>query len=333
LGEGGGRGAPSGGGVTMGADEMDEFIEFCEAEENIGIVRRHTENEIKRNLAMRRRERSLDLRYDFLNHVDSDVQRRLRPLLRHPVLRTIVATFSKTQTMEGFRKWAENPYVHEMLRAACRKLDKGELDPTDLQEKLCRAAALSDETKDVFERASKPVIRLGHADIVQPLNSQVKRRLRGNALYAEGRFGDALKEYEHALGILESVEDGDGHGPESDVSKLLRENKVHCLLNCAAAHMSKELASYGAAVSCCNRVLDLDPGNIKALARRAKAYSLRGDFGHARSDYTAVLSSDPWNFSAGNALRNLKRIESRDRNRQKALFAGFLSPAPAPVPQ
>ena len=315
-------------GGSMRGGDMDEFIEFCEAEENAEIVRKYTTNELKRNIAMRRRERSLALKYDFLNHIDSDVQRRLRPLLRHPTLRTIVASFSKTQTMAGFRQWAENPYVHEMLRAACRKLDKGELDAADLEERLHRAAGVMEETKREFARASKPVIRLGHADIVQPLNSQVKRRSQGNALYAAGRFSEALAEYEHALGILESVADGEGQGEDSDVSKLLRENKVHCLLNCAAAHMSPDLASYGAAVSCCNQVLELDPGNIKALARRAKAYSLRGDYANARTDYTSILSSDPWNHSAGHALRNLKRVEVRDRNRQKTLFAGFLAPAP-----
>lgn len=328
LGSSGGGGGETGSAGPISGEEMEEFIEFCEAKDNVEVVQRHTRNEIKRNLAMRYREKAVALRYDFLNHADEDVQRRLRPLLRHRVLRRIVATFSQSQTREGFRKWAENPYVHEMLRAACRKLDKGELDAADLEWRLHGAAAAMDGTKEVFAKESKPVIRLGHADIVQPLNSQVRKRVRGNELYAARRFAEALEEYEHALVILESVEDAEGRGgDQSDVNKLLRENKVRCLLNCAAAHMSPDLASYGAAVSCCNRALELDPGNAKALARRAKAHSLRGDYDHARIDYRAVLESDPWNFNAGNGLRDLKNIEARDRRRQKTLFSGFLAAA------
>uniref|UniRef100_A0A663DY20 Peptidylprolyl isomerase n=1 Tax=Aquila chrysaetos chrysaetos TaxID=223781 RepID=A0A663DY20_AQUCH len=85
-----------------------------------------------------------------------------------------------------------------------------------------------------------------------------QRRERGNFHFARGDFAAALRSYRLALRAL------DGPAAEEE----LREQRVKCLNNCAAAELKLERA--GEALAACEAALRISPDNGRALLRRGQ---------------------------------------------------------------
>lgn len=71
----------------------------------------------------------------------------------------------------------------------------------------------------------------------------------------------------------------DSLGPEEE-EEALRDHRVKCLNNCAAAHL--KLQQPKEALACCNEALRLDPDNVKALQRKGRVRCL-GQGGRAEA--------------------------------------------------
>ncbi|NWX91684.1 FKBP8 isomerase, partial [Nothoprocta ornata] len=92
-----------------------------------------------------------------------------------------------------------------------------------------------------------------------------QKRERGNFHFARGDFTAALRSYRLALRAL----DGTGAAPDGpQEEEELREQRVKCLNNCAAAELRLERPE--AALASCEAALRLSPDNGKALLRRGK---------------------------------------------------------------
>ena len=147
--------------------------------------------------------------------------------------------------------------------------------------------------------------------------AQLTERRRGNELYKARKFGQAMKHYSTALSIVEFVV---AQNPldQEEVEK----NRVLCLLNIAAAHLA--LAEHGAAAKRCTEALALEPGNVKALLRRAKAFIGRAEYASARADLAAVRELDPWNEEAADEEARCARAEQAGRSADRSTFGGSL---------
>jgi tetratricopeptide (TPR) repeat protein len=107
--------------------------------------------------------------------------------------------------------------------------------------------------------------------------------------FAQRKFDRACRKYEEALSIFRYFEatdpnwqsqgidddhlrevDYQGHSPEE--RKQVREIKLSAFLNIAACNI--KVKSFASAVQACDEALKLDPLNVKALYRRARATAL-----------------------------------------------------------
>ncbi|NXG81403.1 FKBP8 isomerase, partial [Stercorarius parasiticus] len=92
-----------------------------------------------------------------------------------------------------------------------------------------------------------------------------QRRERGNFHFARGDFAAALHSYRLALRAL----DGPAAAPPGpQEEEELREQRVKCLNNCAAAELKLERVDE--ALASCEAALSISPDNGRALLRRGQ---------------------------------------------------------------
>jgi tetratricopeptide (TPR) repeat protein len=110
-----------------------------------------------------------------------------------------------------------------------------------------------------------------------------------NAEFAQGHYDRACRRYEEALGVFRYYEatsadwqekgidddhlrhvDTIGNTPEEKT--MIREIKLSCFQNIAACSIKTK--SFDEAILACTEVLKLDPTNMQALYRRARATAL-----------------------------------------------------------
>lgn len=111
---------------------------------------------------------------------------------------------------------------------------------------------------------------------------------RGNALFADQKFPEAVKEYDEAI---------------------RRNPTEHTYYsNRAAAYM--KLSEYNAALKDCERALELNPTFVKAMVRKAHIYFFRKEYHKALQAYEEGLKHDAKNEELQNGLaRTLEKIQ------------------------
>jgi len=149
----------------------------------------------------------------------------------------------------------------------------------------------------------------------------------GTEEFTNGNYEDSVRRYEEALCIyryfkstnvkwqqegiddnnLEEVQETGGNKEEE---AFIKSAKLMCYLNIAACNL--KMKEYQTSVEACNEALILDPNNVKALYRRARAKVLPINANHeayqqAIDDLNKGIQIDPQNSAI---KKELKRLES-----------------------
>ena len=95
-----------------------------------------------------------------------------------------------------------------------------------------------------------------------------------------------MNHYQRARGIVDLVR-GLSRADQAEVDI----NRVAVLCNIAAVHLATK--EFGAAIEVCSKALELDPGCIKALARRCKAKIGRHEYAAAQEDIAELKNMGP----------------------------------------
>jgi tetratricopeptide (TPR) repeat protein len=120
----------------------------------------------------------------------------------------------------------------------------------------------------------------------------------GNEFFREGQLDEASKAYSKALlAVNQAFREAED---ETQLKSLVQEVQIPGLLNLALCYLKLNRDVKNAVVHCTS-VLQIEPGNIKALYRRAQAHLSLQDFDLARQDLVTALNLDP----ANSALKEL----------------------------
>ncbi|XP_054424670.1 FK506-binding protein-like [Pteronotus mesoamericanus] len=111
---------------------------------------------------------------------------------------------------------------------------------------------------------------------------------RGTELFRAGNPEGAARCYGRALRLLLTLPP-----PGSSERTVLHANLAACQLLLGQPHLAAES---------CNRVLEREPGHIKALYRRGIAQAALGNLEKATADFKKVLAVDPKNRAAREEL-------------------------------
>lgn len=172
-----------------------------------------------------------------------------------------------------------------------------------------------------------------------------KIKEEGNELYTNGQWTDAVDKYEEAptlvyycystdpgwrknnRGIDDDVlvlVDDQGSGP--DEAEAHRRLRLSCCLNLAAC--KQKLAKYDEVIVACDTALQLDPGHVKALYRRAEARvrpskSTAYDLDLAVGDLAKAHEADPKNQVVERLLVKLRAERKVQRDKDHGTFGGM----------
>ncbi|XP_066557998.1 FKBP prolyl isomerase 16 [Amia ocellicauda] len=141
-----------------------------------------------------------------------------------------------------------------------------------------------------------------------------QKRERGNFYFQREEYSKAAKSYCMALDILTAPASVGSSVAEAEAEEL-RDCRVKCLNNLAAAQL--KLEQYGDALSTSDNVLLLDPHNVKALFRRGKLLSDKGEYQEAMETLKKAMKLEPSTKAIHVELSKLVKRQVGDNETQK----------------
>ncbi|KAG6586033.1 Tetratricopeptide repeat protein 1, partial [Cucurbita argyrosperma subsp. sororia] len=156
------------------------------------------------------------------------------------------------------------------------------------------------------------------AQIATPSEDEIKEKalaeaniakMAGNKLFGEGKYEEALLEYDRALTI----------SPDMPSAVELRSI---CQANRGACFLKQE--KYDDTVKACSKAIELNPAYVKALSRRAEAREKLEHFEEAINDMKKILELDSSNDQAKKAIRRLEPLAEQKREKMKEEMIGKL---------
>ncbi|KAB2622038.1 peptidyl-prolyl cis-trans isomerase PASTICCINO1 [Pyrus ussuriensis x Pyrus communis] len=152
-----------------------------------------------------------------------------------------------------------------------------------------------------------------------------KIRNTGNRLFKEGKFELAKAKYDKVLREFNHV------NPQDDEEGKIFANTRNLLhLNVAACFL--KMGECRKSIETCNKVLEANPGHVKALYRRGMAYMTLGDFEEAKSDFNKMIkldkSTEP---DATAALQKVKQKEQEVEKKVRKQFKGLFDKKPGEI--
>ncbi|XP_073424706.1 peptidyl-prolyl cis-trans isomerase FKBP8-like [Dendrobates tinctorius] len=138
----------------------------------------------------------------------------------------------------------------------------------------------------LLEVRDKPsLIALTTADRITHGN---QKRECGNFHFEREEYRSAMHSYSQALSILTPTT---ADPLSSEEEEEIREHRIKCLNNLAATQL--KLHHYDDVLNSCNAVLEMDEDNAKALYRKGKVLSERGDYEEAMTVLKQALKLEP----------------------------------------
>uniref|UniRef100_A0A3Q3XHZ4 peptidylprolyl isomerase n=1 Tax=Mola mola TaxID=94237 RepID=A0A3Q3XHZ4_MOLML len=167
-----------------------------------------------------------------------------------------------------------------------------------------------------FERAKES----WEMDLNEKLDLAAGVKHKGNQYFKAGRHYQAIIQYQRILSWLE-MECGTG----IEQQKLIQDFILISHLNLALCYLRiKDLSQV---VENCNKVIDLDESNEKALFRRGEARLLRNEFSLAMADFQQVLQVNPSNRAARTQISicqcKIKEHHEQDKRTYANMFQKF----------
>ncbi|XP_008418627.1 tetratricopeptide repeat protein 9C [Poecilia reticulata] len=177
------------------------------------------------------------------------------------------------------------------------------------------------------ETSAKPVSVL--------LEEAIQFKTKGNAFYKQKNIRSAIGHYHRALLVLRGLDSTvmapvKGFGPEKpplslEQEALLRNTQVDCYNNLAACLLQKQKVDSTRVLEYSLRVLQWQPGNVKALYRAGVATLEMGDAQTAKQYLTQVCKEQP---NDANVRKHLQRAEeklNRELQKERAMYQGMFS--------
>ncbi|KAL2090962.1 hypothetical protein ACEWY4_013225 [Coilia grayii] len=153
-------------------------------------------------------------------------------------------------------------------------------------------------------------------DLREKLEKSPLVKQKGTQYFKVGRYHQAVIQYQRIVSWLE-MECGVSEGQQQAIQELL----LVAHLNLALCHL--RLREYSHVVENCNKVIDIDADNEKALYRRGEAHLQRNEFSLALKDFRHVLQVNPSNRAAHSQITLCQRKMREHHEQDKKIYANM----------
>jgi len=145
-----------------------------------------------------------------------------------------------------------------------------------------------------------------------------KRKTLGNEAVKEHSWARALSKYNAALKMIEYTN-------EEDQDKKDQEQALKLSLHLNCSLVQQKLGDNAECIKQCEKALDIDKANTKALFRQATAHLEIGNLDQAKQGFNKVKEVDPDLKEVDRQLLRLKKKQKLNDKKDKALFAKMMS--------
>ncbi|XP_037534633.1 peptidyl-prolyl cis-trans isomerase FKBP5 [Nematolebias whitei] len=153
-------------------------------------------------------------------------------------------------------------------------------------------------------------------DLNEKLEMAAGVKSKGNQYFRAGRYQQAVIQYQRIISWLE-LECGSG----MEQYKSIQHYVMTAHLNLALCFL--RIKEFSQVVDNCNKVIEQDESNEKALYRRGGARLLRNEYSLAMADFQKVLEVNPSNRAARAQISNCQRMMKEHQEREKKIYGGM----------
>ncbi|XP_061687606.1 peptidyl-prolyl cis-trans isomerase FKBP5 [Syngnathoides biaculeatus] len=150
----------------------------------------------------------------------------------------------------------------------------------------------------------------------EKLNLALDVKHKGNEYYKAGHFYHAVIQHQRVVSWLE-MELGSGLEQQKEINEFL----LAAHLNLALCFL--RIQDYSLVVENCNKVIEIDACNEKALYRRGEARLLRNEFSLALVDFQHVQQVNPANRAAKRQIVNCQKKMKESHELDKRTYANM----------
>lgn len=150
----------------------------------------------------------------------------------------------------------------------------------------------------------------------EKLEQSVIVKEKGTQYFKEGKYKQAAVQYKRIVSWLES--ESSLQGEEEEKAKALR---LAAYLNLAMCYL--KLHEPSPALDNCDKALELDSNNEKALFRRGEALVVMKEFDRAREDFQRVAQLYPANKAAKSQIVLCQKHIKAQHEKDKRLYANM----------
>ena len=139
----------------------------------------------------------------------------------------------------------------------------------------------------------------------------------GNHFYKLNESQRAVRKYRKSLKYISILRDSMGSTNDEEETKI-RAVEVPCCLNIAAACLKSK--DYNGAMKECEKVLEIDEDNTKAIFRRGQARFGKGDYDLALQDLNRARELEPNDKGVLNEITKVKKAKQVSVEKEKKLY-------------
>ncbi|CAG0883674.1 unnamed protein product [Darwinula stevensoni] len=144
----------------------------------------------------------------------------------------------------------------------------------------------------------------------------------GNSFFQKKDYLKADEKYKKALRYIDKFEE---NIPLGRKASPLSDDRISCLLNHGACCL--HIQKYNLVIAACSEVLQLEPGNTKALYRRAKAFHAIQEYEKSIVDLQKAMRAGNQTSELGNLLKAVRRDYSQHQANMSKKFAKMFQPS------
>ncbi len=140
----------------------------------------------------------------------------------------------------------------------------------------------------------------------------------GNQFYKEKNFPKAIEKYKKACRYISHLRDSMG-STEEEEEEAIRKVEVPCCLNIAAACIADK--KWDEAKTECDKVLEIQEENVKALFRRGQCHLGKKDYDLALGDFNKARQLEPTDKGIVNEIAKTKKAKMEYAQKEKKMYS------------
>lgn len=230
---------------------------------------------------------------------------------KHVVFGKVIKGLGIVQDLQRVEKAENDRPLKDITISDCGQIPPG-----------CKDFGLAenDGTEDVFPQHPldlEDVDWFLQENFAKILDVVTKIKAAGNHFFKAKEYAKAVKKYKKAGKYIDTLRESMG-STEDDEEAKIRGVEVPCCLNLAACMLKEN--KWDEAKEQCDKVIEIEENNPKALFRRGQAYLGKCDFDLALLDLNKVAKLEPNDKGVANELVKVQKARQNSVQKEKKLY-------------